>query len=618
MKTKNPEKIALSMIVKGTVDEAENLKRVLASAHPFVDGIFITITGEKKEIQECEMVARQFGANISYGDFQWTATEEVVTWLREFLGYDPHMKVGDKVFLFDEARNFNLSQIDKDKYPWFMWMDCDDVLLKGEKLSHVLEILIKENIEAAYFNYLYQVETDGEGKIKHVLIQHLRERLLRNNGAFKWIAPIHETLIEQRPTRKTDNYDVGIVHLATQEDRMKSLTRNLRNLELAIYQSKGNDPRHNYYLAKAFFDINTEEYDDRAIPLILNHYIHGEHKSGWPQERAQAWQYLGEIFRRKQQHDNTIKACLNALLEDPENPSVFLSIASTYMLKSEWERALFWVRLSSAIPKKKTTLVDNPKDIQARTLEIIYNCCINLSQVDEAWAAATKLLDLFPDDPQVGGIYTFIQNLRTQRDLTQQFVGIADFLKKTGERAKIKPLLAAAPSLIENNPFMLDLYKKNNPPKAWGEDEIAIFCGAGFTPWGPTKLTNPEDTFVGGSEEAVIHAAKALTQKGWKVTVYNDCGDDEGVHEGVMYESYYKFNPDDNFNILIGWRAIGFFDREYNAKKTYLWMHDIANPLEFVKERLDRITKIIFLSRWHRDNVPDVPDEKILISTNGI
>ena len=612
------EKIALGMIVLGTPDEAENLDRALFSVSPHVDKIFITFTGVKGQLNACENIARKYKAEISYGRFTHKVTEDEVKWCEKFFGWTPHMKAGDEIFLFDNARNFNFSQISQDEYQWILWMDTDDILHGGEKLHEIADIGRQANIEAFYFEYLYQVELDKDKKIKHVIIKHLRERLVRNIGIYKWIAPIHETLIEQRPSRKTDNYDAVIIHLATQSDRLNSLTRNLKNLEYTIYKSKGEDPRHVYYLAKAFYDLNTKDYDDKLIPLVLNHYILGDHKSGWPEERAQAFEYLSDVFKRRGENDKAIKSCMNALIESPDNPSIYLNIASAYMNKQDWERALFWTRIATSIPEKKTTLVVNPKDIKARTLEIIYNCSLNMSKIDEAWAAMVKLIELFPDDDSIKNASMFIQNLRTQRDLTRNLMSIADYLKQTGERGKIKALLAAAPRLIEQNPFVVNLFQQNNPPHPWEKDEVAIYCGQGFTTWGPGKLKNPKDSFVGGSEEAVIFLSKYLAKLGWKVTVYNDCGEDEGIHDGVKYLPYYKFNRLDNFNILIGWRDVRFFDTKFNAKKTYLWAHDILNPLEFTKERLDRITKVITLSKWHRDNINAVADDKVMISSNGL
>jgi len=615
-------KIALGMIVKGSGDEPAYLERCLSHIEGHVDKTFITVTGSDEEYKKIEEVVK--GKNVVLDrapkDVWFTADKKTVDWLKDFFGYEPQLKEGDTIFLFDRARNHNMEQT-KD-YEWFLWLDVDDVLRSAKNLRHVVELAEKNQVEAVYFNYLYQVEVEN-GRVKHVIIEHLRERLLRNNGIYKWIAPIHETLIEQKPTKKADDTAFGegtlcdVVHLTVDERRIAAIYRNMKNLEYSIYQTEGKDPRPIFYLAKAYYDLRKDQYDDAAIPLI-NQYLLGEHKSGWPEERAQAWSYLAEIYRRKDQHNNSIKALMNSLIEFPEIPDTYLQIAISYMLKGQWDRSLFWVRKASETPELKTTLIKNPKDYKLRMMQVIYNCSLNLSKIDEAWAAAQKMIEIEPNDESIKGAYAFIKQLYTQRNFTRTYIEIVDYLKKSGEVAKIKPLLASAPNLIVNTPFIQDIYKKNMPPKFWDDNEVAIYCGPGFTNWSPLKLKNPEGSFIGGSEEAVIRLSQELSKLGWRVTVYADPGEQEGEYEGVKWLPYYKFNLLDHFNILVFWRVIQYVDQNAIAKKIYVWNHDIQNNLEYTKERIDKIDKVFFLSKWHRDNVPALPDEKVVISSNGI
>ena len=69
---------------------------------------------------------------------------------------------------------------------------------------------------------------------------------------------------------------------------------------------------------------------------------------------------------------------------------------------------------------------------------------------------------------------------------------------------------------------------------------------------------------------------------------------------------------------MVSWRRPDLVDQNLNAKKIYIWCHDILNQLDFTPERLSKITKVIVLSPWHRSNIPDIPDNKVLISRNGI
>ena len=251
-------------------------------------------------------------------------------------------------------------------------------------------------------------------------------------------------------------------------------------------------------------------------------------------------------------------------------------------------------------------------------LEVLYGCHLNLGHIDEAWAAAQKLTELDGNNPRIKDWWQFITRLREQRDATKIIYRMADYLQATGEVHKIRPLLQSAPNITEDTPYIIDLNLKNNPPTYWGKNDIAIYCGPGFTQWSPKAMENPGERFVGGSEEAVICMSRELVKIGWKVIVYADPGADEGIHDGVTWLPYYKFNRQDRFNIIIAWRNIGFFDQQLHYKKSYVWNHDIQNPIDWVAERYNKITKAFFLSKWHRENVKDLPEEKIMITSNGI
>ncbi len=586
------QKIALVMITRGDT-ELPLLKRGLKTILPFVDTAYITLTDpNKKNIRKTEKWCKKEGIHTSY--FKW---------------------VDD----FAAARNFNWSQVPKE-YDWIFWMDTDDVISGGEHLQEVAQMAARGKFGAVFMKYLYQVELDEQGHIKNVLVEHLRERLVINDGSYKWVAPIHETLIPQREVRQVDIDNltkrsdlITVVHLSNNERMHKALDRNIRILEKNCRDTNWKDPRPVYYLGKAYFDLHDEKHMEKAEQLFLKYL----QMSGWAEERAQAWEYLSEIYREKGEYNKAIKCGLNAIQEGPKFPSVYLNLALTYLYKKEWEKALHWVKIATKVPIPKTTLVINPRDLQARSLEIIWHYAINTSKIDEALAAAKKLLELFPDSDVMKNRYTVALSLKEQKEVSKKFVALAKYLQATGEVHKIKPLLEAAPAIIKDNPIVADIRKRFLPPRKWGDDEIAIYCGPGFTTWSPKKLENPQGSFLGGSEEAVVYLSRELAKLGWKVTVYNDPGDDAGIYNGVEWWPYYEFNSRDEFNILIGWRDIRFFDGNYKAKQTYLWAHDVLNPQEFTKERLDKITKVIVLSEAHRKTAPNIPGDKIMLSSNG-
>lgn len=619
MKPKN--KIALGMIVKDD-SEAEMLDRCLGTVAPYVDGVFLTFT--QKPYKKLIKVAQKYGASYEEkpAKFNYKVTKAEVKWLKKFFGYEPNIKEGQTIFQFAEARNSNMNSV-PEEYGWYFWIDTDDILSNAQLLRDTAMQAENQNAEAVFMNYLYEIEPDEQGNIKNVIIQHLRERLVRINGehkgVFKWIGNIHETLIQQRETKKIEDSRLEVIHLSNRERFGKALKRNMSVLEHEIYRTKGEDPRPIYYLGKAYFDFHQEEEHKRAEKLILKYLSpdnHDKKMSGWKQERSQAWEYLGEIYRERRHFNNAIKALHNSLIEYPQFPSTYFALAIVYMLKEEYDTARFWAIMGSKVPPSKSTLVSNPRDLEARAYEVIYNSGIKTNRIDEAWEACKRLVEIFPDQPRIKEQWNFINETKEIRDRLKDYSKLASYLNRTGQSSKIRALLSAAPSQIADNPLVVKMRQSLYPPKSWDKREIAIYCGEQFTAWDPTSIDGNGASFVGGSEEAVIYLCKQLADAGWKPVVYAAPAK-EGVYDGVEYLNSYKFNPQDTFNIVIWWRAIGYSDMNVKAKKQYLWCHDVQNPVEFTPERLERLDKVIVLSEAHRKNIPSVPDEKIMVSTNG-
>lgn len=579
-------KIAVSIIIKDD-SELKILQRAIASVIKHVDGIFITATNTPNtKIQE---FCKQVGANYSF--FKWCND-------------------------FSQARNFNLSQIPKE-YDWFFWMDTDDVVQGAETFKQAIELAEANNIKAIFARYLYQCEFDEKGKIKNILIEHLRERLLRNDGTFEWVAPIHETLIEKVPSGKTDYQGFAVVHMIGHDQMEKSMWRNIQILEQNCMDNP-QDPRPIYYLAKAYFDTRLPELLsepageglDSITVELLKTYIE---MSGWAEERSQAYEYLSMIYREREEFDNAIDALLKCFKEDPKFTSIYIQLALCYVMTKDWEKAMHWVKLAGQVDIPKTTLVVNPKDYKVMILEALFHIYLNTGKLEECQKVAEGLNEMLPNDLNAARVKD-LTDLRHRNDLAHWIVKLAHHLNQTGQTQQLENLVVSIPQEIAGEPAMVDLRNQFSQPRVWKDDEIVIYCGPGFEQWSWKNVA----TGIGGSEEAVIYMSKELAKLGWKVYVFGD-PQEAGVHEGVAWLPYYHINWKDEFNILIAWRNIALFDvPNLRAKKTYLWNHDIQNGLTYTPERVNKITKVMFLSKWHRDNVPNLAEDKVMYTGNGI
>lgn len=582
------KKIALAAILKDD-SEVDDLKRMLDSCAKWVDAIYITGTNEPQK--EIKKLCKEYGAHWSW--FEWIKD-------------------------FSAARNFNFSQVPKE-YDFILWLDADDVLVGGEKMKEVLSKpeIDQYNVGAVFARYLYQVESDDQGNVKQILIEHLRERLIRNNDTYKWVAPIHETLIPQREAGQTDTKDFLVIHLTNQEDMERSMYRNIEILEDEVIKNSS-DPRPIYYLAKAYFDTKAPELlyeplgpDTESLTIeLLKDYVR---KSGWAEERSQALEYTALLYREMGDFKKALKCLLQAAEEGPKFPSIYIQLALTYVMLNDWDKAYHWVKVASSLEIPKTTLVIQPKDYKMLILEALYHIYRNTNKLDECKKVVEGLVELLPNELNINRLDE-VNDWKNKNNLAHWTAKLAYHLNQTGQKDKLKALINSIPEEISETQPMIALRNDFSPTRVWEENEIAIFCGPGFEQWSPKSVSKG----IGGSEEAVINMGQQLSKLGWKVTVYADPKEDEGLYDGVTYLPHYHINWKDKFNILIAWRNIGVFDLQLSTNKAYLWNHDIQTPMTYTPERVAKIDKVMFLSKWHRQNVPQLPEDKVMYTGNGI
>lgn len=612
-------RVAVNIIAR---DEEKTIGQTIASIIPNVDQVYVLDTGSSDKTVE---ICRAMGATvIEVGEkFVHVVTKDEAKWVKDHLGPHSVLKEGDKLFQFGLARQYLLDQTPFE-YDWILWVDADDRFEGKENIRQIIENAEAQQAQMVFLNYLYHSEFNPDGSIKHVLIQHLRERFFRHDGSFKWEAQIHETLVDQRPSqsKKITSEQAVVVHLTQLDDMHQSIQRNIRNLEWEVYRTGAEDPRPIYYLAKAYYDLGDADHLKEAERLIKA-YVQG---SGWAEERGQAWEYTSWIRQKFGDYKNAIKACMNSLIEWPENPSAYITLAQIYLAIGDWEKAIFWIKLSAQVDQPKTTLVLNPKDLMAKSLEVVAQAGMNSvpARLDEAWAALVKLDQLLPDTPSIQTNLKIASELRSERDLTVRAAELVQYLLHSGEREKAQMLIASLPIQVASNQIMTALLQQVSPARKWGENEIAFFIGPGFEFWSPKTI---EEKGSGGSEEAVYRLTRELAKLGWKVTVYANPGADRGTYDGVEYKHFYEMNLQDEFNILVSWRRPEAMSMGLKTRKHYLWMHDLPMIREFTEERVKNIDKVFVLSKFHASLLEPreiegrtygVPDKLLSVSRNGV
>ena len=603
----------LNMILKDN-EPVEIVKRSIDSVKDFVDGIYITVTYTDKEPTSSSLVTllQEYKANVSY--FKW-------------------------VKRFSLARQFALDQIPKGENIFMYWQDADDILRGGEQLKLIVEDMERYQQTAVYLRYWYMVQLDKNGDVREVIIEHKRERIIRNDGTWKWIGDLHETLIEQRHDNLFRVYrkEALVIHLSTRERGEDALERNIEILENQIIREKGKDPRTLVYLGKAYFDKGRtvedkkrNEYLNRALPLF-HKYLEGEgipgtenytEASGWREERATAWANVGEIAILQNRPDIAVQAFQEAIEEAYEFPKYYVDLAMAYTMIKDYKRARHWLSVGTGVEMPETTIITFPKELKTRALQVALDINMNENKLEQALENAKLLVELSPEDKSNQENLETINKLITFNRACQSVVFLGKFLEKTGKKEELVNLVKAIPDMMQQEKFAIEMKHAFLPKKVWADNEIAIICGPGFEKWSPKSI----ESGVGGSEEAVIRMSEYLAKLGWKVTVYADPREDAGEYGGVTYRSWYEINPKDSFNVLILWRSVGFIDIDPQAKFILLWLHDVPNNPEFTRKRIDKIDKIAVLSEYHKsllrmdDNgkFVEMPARKVLVTANGI
>lgn len=582
--------LALCVICKGS--EIEELQRLLNSVDGIFDTIYITTTREKTVLGQINSSTRLEWSHIDPDNNP-----------EYFVIYKDHIDLQ-----FDKARTFNFSHATED---FVMWLDSDDVLVGGENIRSVVGMMERLKLDAVYAEYHYEIDL----KTKYVIINHPRERIVRN-GVYEWKASLHETLIAKRQVETRFIQDFYVEHWPSDESRAINLERNIRVL-LHSYSTerkgvlegkrKEIDPRTEYYLARCFFDTHTPQGYERAATLFQDYLEH----SGWDEERAQAWNYLGSIYFLQSKYNDAEVCFLNAIKERPEYPTWHIGLARTYVAKKEWKKAEFHITTALRTPQPSTSIITTPRDDEINTLLTLYLLYFEKKELDQALKVISKLYAIAPSEEN-----------KEKLEATTKLVKWHGWLKTIGELVsqlkskkqdeKILALLASLPDEISRSQYADTLRKTYLPQKQWPKKSIVYFCGQSFEQWTPDNLK----TGIGGSEEAVIYLAKIWQEKGYSVTVYGNAGAKEGVYDGVEYLNYYRFNPKDRFNILIGWRNPYLFRQPLVAKQLILDLHDVPE-FEAYDDNL-KLDQIFVKSEYHKSLLPKSVHKKVRIIGNGI
>lgn len=596
-------KVALTYIVKDN-SQAKILEKSLKSFTKYFDGLYVLVNGPSGHHDEIHKLVKKFGGTSISVD----PKSQPNLYTRQDNGTY-------KFTNFGLARNLNFAMVPA-SYDYISWADTDDILIGGEQLKLIAEQAKQKNMDMTFMTYAYVNKFDDFGNLLEIHVPHQRERLIANNGKFEWKKRLHETVLPKDDNQRytTENYthgkdgtEIAWVHTASKESDKESQERNAYILRIQAEEEEYKDPRTIFYLGKTHFDMKTPEDFDKA-EQFFRMYVP---MSGWDGEISQAYEFIGLIRTYYQDPKGAAEAYFNALKHNPISHTANLKLADALATQGKIQEAKHFLKAYENLPEMtSSSLVTSIKETKALYATVQFNISHKEGKIKDAIKWAEERSKYIEDD-----LLEQIKFHDEIENLAKAYLTIATAFVKGGKFDYLAQFVDTAPPSLQKEEFMKKVMN-SFPPKKW-EDKTIVYFASFYEPHFEEWNGDSIKTGIGGSESAVIYLAEQWVKNGYKVVVYCDTPTDIVIN-GVEYIKYWKINWKDEFDTFILWRMAQMLDLPITAKRLFLDMHDVAYHQVFTDYRISRVDKVFFKSRAHRGQVPQLPDDKAVVISNGI
>lgn len=591
-------KLAWAMIVEGKDSEAAALNNCLEDFTKYIDGLFITITHKPGEQRNklVEAVAEKYGAIIS--DFEW---------------------IND----FAAARNFNFSQVPTD-YTHIGWCDSDDGIKGAYKLKTTIES--RPDVDAFSMFYLYAFDEH-----KNATVVHQKTRVIKNDGCCTWRGlGLHEELSPNRELVQFAISGIDVIHMSNETRLADSRIRNFAIASTWITKSP-NDPTAYFNLANSALGVG--KYD-----IALENYSKFMSMSQSDDEKYIARLRKVDVLRVQNKITEALDEARYAIGLKSEYPDAYHAAGKIFYHLGQYEKAkdMFLNGLGRPAPYYQI-IVYNPRDYDYQPLMDLAKTYYALNLPQLALPALEAACKIVPADEALKKV---IETLKQESKEGDEIVEICSKLKDITDKKELKKELDKIPTKFKFHPMVLMIKNKNFIKETSTGKDLVIFCGYTAEEWTPETIAKKGS---GGSEEALITMAQGLADKGWNVTVYNNCGTESALFIGnknitaefkdkeydadavykiarqphVNYKPYMSWNYRDKQDVTILWRQTKPLDWEINSTKVYVDMHDVIPTGEFTTSRVSRIDKVFFKSNYHK-SLYNLPEDKTVVIPNGV
>jgi len=264
------------------------------------------------------------------------------------------------------------------------------------------------------------------------------------------------------------------------------------------------------------------------------------------------------------------------------------------------------------LPQIHKMIVFNPREYDYNPYMALAKVYYQKNRADLSLPWLRKALAIYPDSEFIKGLVTEMMQ-ETQR-LAKALTAVEEINQLNGDKDKILDAISKLDKDLQSHPGICQIRNRYIVKTTSTGKDIAYFCGETKHEWNPEMAKTKG---IGGSEESVINLAKEWVKAGYNVTVFNSCGLEPMICDGVVYKPFWHYNGKDKYDITILWRHPGFAEYDINTGKIFVDLHDVIPAGEFNEKRLAKIDKVFVKTKAHRILFPNIPDEKIAIIPNG-
>jgi len=543
-------------IITGDAYKEDEVKKLLKSLEPHVQGIFINYNGKKAKLNWQKWTS----IPIVYKKFKWEED-------------------------FGKARNQSFSLVPKDEYDWLLWIDTDDVLVGEPGAVDEIVKSLDEFSLGVFLKYEYAVDPETDT----VVVEQWRERLLSTKMEWTWVYPIHEVCRSIGSIQYAKREELVIRHQRDSSNAHGARDRN-KKIIMKAAQENPEEPRYQFYLAgETLAEADGEEDPQRKAALIDAAIVAYETYRGMVKDLTDdvylATARMADLYRMKGDHAGALEADLECIAIYPEWPDGYVGAAKSCMELGDWNRMKAFASMAVKCPKPSTA-----------------------ASIEPQLSGFTPMLLRAMANDELGDMENALKDYKAARDIWRPSGESGETLDE-----KIATLEKFDATKETNDRFTARKKLRGTKP----EKSIAFFTQPIPEVWNPETFAAGGH---GGAETCIIKLAPFFAADGWRVVVFGTPGDYRGLHEGVEWWNSDEYLPGEQFHTLVSSRSLVPFDGTPLAKVKLLWMHDVnVGPEEReALMRPDKVIGLTNWHANHLRTLYGLPKNKMTVLPNGI